>query len=280
MSPNGTVRSPSSVAIRTSSGPASTMVPAMFRVPSTGRTVFTFTFSPTRRVQSSGRFSGRSTPGELTSSAYGPGSNPSRSRRRLILSLASPIASRSTPPSRSTMTRRIPRPWPRWKLTSTSSRPAAWITGPSRSSGSISSKETSRASRNDQPALDNRLDVAQVLGVAALELGQRLGVRIEVVDREASLRGFEDAAALPVGGHRDEVGGGGQLDVDLELFLQTLDRPQQRLGLGGEQDIHVDRRGPPAPQDRGGAAGQVAGSLAVGAPPQRPQEAADPIAVG
>src|SRR5262249_45751756 len=54
-SSNRTVRSPSSVAIRTSSRPAWTMVPVTTRAPSTGRAVLTFTLSPTRRAKSSGR---------------------------------------------------------------------------------------------------------------------------------------------------------------------------------------------------------------------------------
>src|SRR5439155_18626609 len=93
MSSNDTVRSPASVAIRTSRAPVPTMVPVMLRAPSTGRAVFTFTFSPTRRAKSSGRLSGRSTPGELTSNVYGPGSNPSRSSRRLIRPAAPSVAS-------------------------------------------------------------------------------------------------------------------------------------------------------------------------------------------
>ena len=43
-------------------------VPVTDRDPSTGRAVFTFTVLPTRLAQSCGRTSGRSRPGELTSS--------------------------------------------------------------------------------------------------------------------------------------------------------------------------------------------------------------------
>ena len=65
---------------------------------------------PARRAKCAGVRSGRSSPGLLTSSMYGPGSPRRAAGRRAsgdTAWVASAIASRSTPPSRSTMTRRM-----------------------------------------------------------------------------------------------------------------------------------------------------------------------------
>src|SRR6266700_5980812 len=52
----------------------------------------------------------------------------------------------------------------------------------------------------DEAALHQRRDVAEVLRVAPLDLGERLRIGVEVVEAEASLRGHEEAPALPAGG--------------------------------------------------------------------------------
>src|SRR5918996_1242654 len=135
------VRWPSPVAMVTPRSPAATTVPAWVRDPSTGPVVRTRTVSPTLRAKSEAPRRGRSTPGELTSSWYGPGSNSSTSSRREIRSLASVIESRSTPPSRSTVTRSTRRPCSRPNATSTSSRPAASTTGRTTCSRSIAPKK-------------------------------------------------------------------------------------------------------------------------------------------
>src|SRR2546421_3651814 len=95
--------------------------------PSASRTL-TDTVSPTARRKCSGRRRGRSRPGLLTSSAYGPRSS-SASSAGWTCSDAAVIASRSTPPSRSTMTRTVrARPEPvSW--TSKTSRPNVASTG-------------------------------------------------------------------------------------------------------------------------------------------------------
>ena len=120
-----TRRSPSAAAIRDPHRPAPRGAPR----PAHRARVFTWTCSPTARRKSWGRRSGRSMPGVDTSSAYGPGSKPSRSSRRDTFCESCEIVSRSTPPSRSTVTRRILRPLSRPKVTSTRSRPSPSITG-------------------------------------------------------------------------------------------------------------------------------------------------------
>src|SRR5262249_8614041 len=144
MSSSASSITPPSVCIFTCPPSASRMVPASVLAPSTDAAVFTLARSPTLLAKSRSPRRGRSMPGELTSSEYGPGSNPARSSRRLTRSDASAIASRSRPPSRSTVTRSTLRPCSRVSPTATSSRPSASSTGRSRPSRSISLPPTEK----------------------------------------------------------------------------------------------------------------------------------------
>src|SRR5436190_1145384 len=107
---------------------AETRAPRRRRTSPSESRILTDTVSPTARRKCSGRWRGRSRPGLLTSSAYDPRSS-SASSAGWMPSDAAVIASRSTPPSRSTMTRTVlPRPEPvSW--TSKTSRPNVASTG-------------------------------------------------------------------------------------------------------------------------------------------------------
>jgi hypothetical protein len=82
--------------------------------------------------------------------------------------------------------------------------------------------------------------------VAPLDLRQRLRVEIEVVKVEASLTGDERAQAGPVGPHRNELVRRGQLDVELERFLERRNGAQYRILIGHQLDVDVDGRFTPA----------------------------------
>ncbi|MGI8886496.1 MAG: hypothetical protein ACR2G9_06240 [Gaiellaceae bacterium] len=60
------------------------------------------------------------------------------------------------------------------------------------------------------------------------------------------------------------MGRGGELDVDLELVLESRERAQERLGVRRQLDVDVDRRLAPAEEDRCGSAREVARSVGVG----------------
>jgi hypothetical protein len=116
--------------------------------------------------------------------------------------------------------------------------------------------------------------------MVALELGERLRVRIEVAEGEPPASLGEKAPFLPAVGQRNEVSRRGELDVDLKLVLQARDRTQDGVLVRDELDVNVDRRRPPAKQDGGRPAGQVADALTLGGGVERGQEAPDPLRVG
>jgi len=116
--------------------------------------------------------------------------------------------------------------------------------------------------------------------VPALDLGQCLGGQLEVVERQPALLAGERAAVLPPRHHRDEVGGRGEFDVDLELLLEAGDRPEHGVLLGDDADVDVDGRGAPPVEDRRGAAGEVHPGRPAGLPAEGGHEPPDAGAVG
>jgi hypothetical protein len=60
----------------------------------------------------------------------------------------------------------------------------------------------------------------KILVVTALDLGQRLGNSVEVVNRDPALPAYQRASVLPSCGKRNEIGRCGELDVEVELLLE------------------------------------------------------------
>jgi hypothetical protein len=89
-----------------------------------------------------------------------------------------------------------------------------------------------------------------------------------------------NASPLPASGHRDEVVRRGELDIDLEVLLDALDRPQEDVPLGNEPDVHVDRRRSLADKDGRGTTREVAAAIGVGMMAERAHESPDAIPVG
>jgi hypothetical protein len=113
-----------------------------------------------------------------------------------------------------------------------------------------------------------------------LELGERLRVRIEVVEGEPSSLLGRQAAFFPASRQGDEVAGGGEFDVDLQFVLEAGDGAEHGVLLWDELQVDVDRRPPPAEEHGGGAAGQVAAPRLLGGLVERGQQALDPLGVG
>jgi hypothetical protein len=90
--------------------------------------------------------------------------------------------------------------------------------------------------------------------VTPLQLGEALGVRVEVGRGDPALLGDKQAAFLPPRRDRDEVQGGGELHVDLELLLEARDDPQDSFVFGVREERvlekPVQRRGTGVPKNR------------------------------
>ena len=108
-----------------------------------------------------------------------------------------------------------------------------------------------------------------------LELGERLGVEVEVTKAQQTFAPDRNAPILPAARHRDEVERRRKLDVDAELVLERRDCAQESVTLGHEKDVDVDRRLPPADKDRGRSTGEVTAALRIRGAPQRGHEAFD-----
>src|SRR5947207_9470809 len=134
--------------------------------------------------------------------------------------------------------------------------------------------------RLDPAAGDQLAHVLEVSGVAAFDLGQRLRVKVVVMERELPLLRDERAAPLPARKLRDEIGGTGEFDVELQGFLEPGDRPEKRVTLGIDPEVHVDRARAPAEQDRRHSSGEVDARRVPGLRAQRAHEGANPLGVG
>ena len=136
-----------------------------------------------------------------------------------------------------------------------------------------------RARRVDELAVDHGADILQIVFVGSLELPEGLRVGIDVVEAQPALAGDEHAPSLPARGNGDEVIGRRELDVDVDLLLDVLDRPQEVIGLPDEPDVYIDRRAAPAEEDGGRTAGEVAGAVDIGCGSELTHEARDPFGV-
>jgi hypothetical protein len=74
-----------------------------------------------------------------------------------------------------------------------------------------------------------------------------------------ALAGDEDASLPPAGQLGNEVCRARDLDVDLKLFFQARQGPEERVPLGHDQDVGIDRRVSPTDQHGGGPSRQVEG---------------------
>jgi hypothetical protein len=116
----------------------------------------------------------------------------------------------------------------------------------------------------DESGCKERADIITVLCVVALELRESLRIGIEVGEDELPSSLGRQAPFLPAGGQWNEVVGRSELDVDLEFVLEARDGTQDRVLVGNEFQVDVDRRSPPAEQYSGRSARQIANPLLVG----------------
>jgi hypothetical protein len=91
-----------------------------------------------------------------------------------------------------------------------------------------------------------RANIIQILGEASLDLRQRLGVGIEMVDAYPALAEHQRTAIAPPGNLGNEVGWRGQLDVYSQPLLQRRKLAQQIVAFGLEAHIDVERRVAPS----------------------------------
>jgi hypothetical protein len=132
----------------------------------------------------------------------------------------------------------------------------------------------------DEPGAHEGLDVAAIAGVVTLELRERLRVGVEVAERKPLTAVDERASFLPSARKRDEVARERELDVDLQLVLEPRDRSQDRVLIGYELEVDVDRRCAPAGEDSGRPADQVADAVLLRGGVERSQQTLDPLPVG
>lgn len=77
--------------------------------------------------------------------------------------------------------------------------------------------------------------------VGALCLGKGLGHGIEVVEGKLALGADRGTALLPPLGQGNEVRGRGELDIEVELLLESRNLAKQLVAIGDELDVYVDR---------------------------------------
>jgi hypothetical protein len=87
------------------------------------------------------------------------------------------------------------------------------------------------------------------------------------------------AAILPARLDGYEVGRRRELHVDPELVLQLLDSPQKRVRLGDEEDVDVDRRLPPAEENRGRSTREVTRAVRAGRLAESAHESTNAVGV-
>jgi len=106
-------------------------------------------------------------------------------------------------------------------------------------------------------SLQHLPDILRVLRMTPLDFGKRLCIEVVVVEGEFALPGDVYGVVLPAGKLGNEIGGGGQLDVDLKGLLQAGQGAEQSVTLGKETNIDVDGGLTPSEENSGGAAGEV-----------------------
>ena len=145
---------PSSVAMRTVPLSTPSSVPRKLRRPATGSRVSIRASRPAKRTKSRSLTSGRSMPGEETSSVYAPGIGSSTSRSADMVRLIPAQSSTDIGvPSRRSAIICSSAPGPPLRRTRTTSKPMAWRAGPIMSS--------TRSARSDALACPMALPRAQ-----------------------------------------------------------------------------------------------------------------------
>ena len=115
--------------------------------------------------------------------------------------------------------------------------------------------------------------------MAALELRERLCVRVEVPERELPLARDERAPVLPTRRERDEVAGRRELDVHPQRLLQARQLAEKRVVLGVELHVDVDGRAAPPDEDGRRSSGEVARAVLAGGTSEGSHEVAEAVGV-
>src|SRR5271167_4969601 len=105
--------------------------------------------------------------------------------------------------------------------------------------------QLSQPHRLHQPPLDHVAHILEVQVEAPLDLGERLGVEVEVVDADIALLKDERAALAPARQLRDEIGRRSQLDVDFKPLLQCRKLAEQLVDVWLEPQVYIHRRASP-----------------------------------
>src|SRR5439155_14279145 len=84
---------------------------------------------------------------------------------------------------------------------------------------------------------EERPNVVEVLRVCPLDLRERLGVRIEMEEAEATVARHEETSVAPTRRQRDEVRRRDELDVHAQIVLQSRDGTARGVALGLEDDV-------------------------------------------
>src|SRR6188474_1323222 len=95
------------------------------------------------------------------------------------------------------------------------------------------------------------------------------------MERDIALLADERASFLPPVGHRDEIGGRCQLDVEIQLLLEPWNLAQQLVLIGNQLDVDVDGGCSPAMENRSCAAGEINPALVRGDSAKRTHELLD-----
>lgn len=121
----------------------------------------------------------------------------------------------------------------------------------------------------DETAPSHRSDIGRVLRVTPVDLGERRAVVIVVVVIHASVPVDERAASMPSRQFRDEIIGGGQLDVDVQGLLGSGDRLEDSCRLRVESWVNGHRGLSPAQEYGEAAADEADPSVAPNHAPRK-----------
>ncbi len=132
----------------------------------------------------------------------------------------------------------------------------------------------------DQSQPQHSLDVFDILGMAALCFGERLGVKFEMMEREPPVALDEGALSPPVRRNRNEILRRGELYVDVQSLLQFDHGSQDFVSIGLDPQVDIDRRFTPAVEHGGGATCEVNGSRSARETTERAHQLPHPPGVG
>jgi hypothetical protein len=101
----------------------------------------------------------------------------------------------------------------------------------------------------DQATIEHFPDVTLVLRMPALDLRQGLCIEVEMTEGQMSFLGDERASVLPAVPDRDEIIWRGELDIDLQAFLDLGDGPKHAIEVGHHFHVDIDGALTPAVED-------------------------------